>query len=77
MMVSNLETSIYLLKYGRGCWGGGAELLRRGLKWEVRNRRRIAFWRDAWLEERPLCESLLGSVGEDHMGLRVAHFWDQ
>lgn len=43
----------------------GAELMRRGLRWEVRNRKSVAFGRDVWLEQHPLSERLLGSMNED------------
>lgn len=37
-------------------WKGilwGADLLRRGMVWEVRNGRRIDFGRDNWLDRKP------------------------
>lgn len=44
-------------------WGAG--LLRKGPKWKVRNGRSMAFYRDKWLERKPLSELLLSSVSEE------------
>lgn len=36
----------------------GAELLRKGLRWDVRNGRRAMFWKDVCLEQVALTERL-------------------
>lgn len=60
-------------------WKGilwGAELLRKGIKWEVRSGRAVAFWRDIWLERKPLSQILLSPVDEEEMETRVYRYWD-
>lgn len=53
----------------------GAELLRKGLRWEVENSRRVLFWKDAWLDQTHLLERLQGYVEEDDLKLKVVHYW--
>lgn len=48
-------------------WGGGCQLLRRGLRKEVTNGRCMQFWKDVWLEEDSLWERSLTPVAEDYV----------
>lgn len=61
-------------------WKGaiwGAEMVREGLKWDVRNGKGVVFWKDIWLGQRPLWESTLSSMDEDRMVFKVDQFWEQ
>lgn len=61
-------------------WRGillGAELLRQGFHWNVRNGRRVYFWRDVWLGSRPLSGRAIGGIDATSMEKRVADYWDQ
>lgn len=75
-MGSSSRVSVSLLKFGRG-YCGGAELLMRGLKWEVCNARGVAFWRDIWMEDRPLSEMVQSPIQAEDMDAKVVHYWDR
>lgn len=55
----------------------GAELLKKGLRWEVRDGRRVSFWKDAWLGDKPLLEEATSVVGLEQEGKRVADLGEQ
>lgn len=76
-----LEDGTHLKRKQRSSqtWRGvtwGAEPLRRGLKWMVRNGKSAAFWRDIWLGERPFCDLLHAQVEEEDMEMKVGQFWE-
>lgn len=59
-------------------WKGavwGAELLRKGIIWDVRNGERVRFWKDVWLGSRPLIEEGVGIVDQDQEDCKVGHYW--
>lgn len=59
-------------------WKGivwGDELLRKGLRWEVKNGRSVKFWEDDWLERGLLCVWQHPSIVEEELGCTVAHYW--
>lgn len=60
-------------------WKGvvwGVELLRLGLRWEVCNRRLVKFWKDNWLDSKPLQDHLLNPIDEGTSKLKVIDCWD-
>lgn len=61
-------------------WKGavwGAELLRKGLVWTVRNGECTCFWTDTWLGKRPLMEERGDVVHQDEACLKVAQYWQR
>lgn len=50
--------------------------MRQGLQWRVCNGRSVAFWRDRWLERRPLCDAMVRPVCEEKLDNSVCHYWD-
>lgn len=61
-------------------WKGvvwGSELVRRGLKWSVGNDKRIVFWKDIWLGDKPLREELQTLIGAEELELKDEQYWDE
>lgn len=54
----------------------GAGLFRKGLQWDVRNGRSVAFWQDNWIERKPLCNVLLNFVSEKELDKKIFQYWD-
>lgn len=55
----------------------GVDLLKKGIRWVVRNGEKAFFWRDTWLRDRPLLEDALGGVGLEQEDKRVVEYWEQ
>lgn len=55
----------------------GAELLKQGIRWRVKNSRRVFFWQDIWLGSRPLSESLSGELEESLKAKKMSDYWVQ
>lgn len=55
----------------------GAALMRKGLRWEVRDEGCVQFWRDTWLEHNLLGEMTSSPIPEDQMGCKGIQFWER
>lgn len=46
-----------------------------GVKWRLRNGKKIKIWLDVWAHEKPLLEFTRGAVPEQILGTKVSDFW--
>lgn len=53
----------------------GSELLRKGIRWEVRNGERALIWKDVWLGNRPLEEVASGGMELGQLSKKVIEIW--
>lgn len=63
------------LTYGE-LFNGGSELLRKGACWWVLNGRRVKFWTDLWLKNRPLQDYALAPLSDDMLKAYVCDYWE-
>lgn len=56
---------------------GGAELLRRGLRWRVHRGDRVLFWKDVWAGEDLLMPRAMDVFTEDESERKVEEYWQQ
>lgn len=58
-------------------WKGvvwGAELLRKGLRWKVRDRRKVNFWKGVWLEQTPLRDGAQHQLSKEQFERKVRDY---
>lgn len=53
------------------------DLLQRGLRWNVMNRRRTQFWIDVWLDHTLLKDLALGPIDQEQLTHKVRDYWMQ
>lgn len=50
--------------------------MRRGLKWEVKNDKRIRFWLDRWIEEVPIASMCTRQLLGSELQVKAEDLWE-
>lgn len=61
-------------------WKGvvwGSELLRDGLRWNVRNGRSVYFWSDCWIGDDKLINQRLIGIDREELKVTVGSMWQE
>lgn len=77
--VKESEGAYFKERHGESfVWKGvvrGAELLRRGLKWQIGDGMKARFWADTWLEQTPLQSIIQHQLSDEQMNMKVRDYW--